>query len=98
MLTAEMSKKNYYSSYIFIYSVVGCGFFSSFFLPSVAMVVDFMITINSMLLRTLKKLRSLFPLYINILCGSKGFFFSFFKSIFCFVCFSHCSILAIVTL
>ena len=62
------------------------------------MVVDFMITINSMLLRTLKKLRSLFPLYINILCGSKGFFFSFFKSIFCFVCFSHCSILAIVTL
>ena len=79
MLTAEMSKKFYYSSYIFIYSVVGCEFFSSFlFSPSVAMVVDFMITINSTLLRTLKKITLFISFIYKYFVWFQGFFLLFF--------------------
>ena len=79
MLTAEMSKKFYYSSYIFIYSVVGCEFFSSFlFSRSVAMVVDFMITINSTLLRTLKKITLFISFIYKYFVWFQGFFLLFF--------------------
>ena len=79
MLTAEMSKKFYYSSYIFIYYVVRCEFFSSFLItPSVAMVVDFMITINSTLLRTLKKITLFISFIYKYFVWFQGFFLLFF--------------------